>query len=271
MSMQLSLSFGEEPVAPPQDVARDVLLFGRRQWTVTYVRHRRARHYVLRVEDDGSLRVTIPRGGSRKDAERFARHKADWIDRERYRRAMARANPGGWRDGSVVLLRGEALSLRFDAQSGVVWLGDDAVPLAAGGKETVHDLVTERLRRLAERELPSRLSELAASHGHHVSRITVRDQRSRWGSCSPAGRISLNWRLIQVPPSVRDYVLLHELTHLVESNHSSRFWKTLEEVCPWHREARQWLRTRFSGTMSDPWSPHAPTEPVGSDRRARLA
>jgi predicted metal-dependent hydrolase len=86
--------------------------------------------------------------------------------------------------------------------------------------------------------------EMAASLGHQVSRVTIRDQRSRWGSCSPSGRISLNWRLIQVPPSVRDYVLLHELTHLVESNHSPRFWKKLEAVCPWHREARTWLRAR---------------------------
>jgi predicted metal-dependent hydrolase len=178
---------------------------------VTYVRHRHARHYVLRLEDEGSLRVTIPRGGSRKEAERFAKQKAGWIDRERFRRAMIRGNSGAWGDGATT---------------------------------TVHAVATVGLRRLAERELPARLMEMAASLGHHVSRVTIRDQRSRWGSCSPSGRISLNWRLIQVPPSVRDYVLLHELTHLVESNHSPRFWKKLEAVCPWHREARTWLRAR---------------------------
>jgi predicted metal-dependent hydrolase len=113
-----------------------------------------------------------------------------------------------------------------------------------GATTTVHAIAAVGLRRLAERELPARLMEMAASLGHQVSRVTIRDQRSRWGSCSPSGRISLNWRLIQVPPSVRDYVLLHELTHLVESNHSPRFWKKLEAVCPWHREARTWLRAR---------------------------
>ncbi len=97
--------------------------------------------------------------------------------------------------------------------------------------------------------------ELAAASGHQVTRVTVRDKSSRWGSCSPAGRISLNWRLIQVPAPVRDYVMLHELTHLEEANHSPRFWTALEAVCPWHREARAWLKARFSGTMSDPWSP----------------
>jgi predicted metal-dependent hydrolase len=177
-----------------------VLVLGRRQWAVTYVRHRRARHYILRVAEDGSLRVTIPRGGSRKDAERFARQKADWVDREQYRRHLARGS------------------------AGPLW---DA-----------------RFRPQAARELPARLMELAASHGHRVAGVTVRNQRSRWGSCSPSGRISLNWRLIQAPPSVRDYVLLHELTHLAVSNHSPKFWKALEAVCPWHRDARAWLRAR---------------------------
>jgi len=200
MLKQLSLTFGEPPGRTRQAPPRDVLVLGRRHWTVTYVRHRRARHYILRLADDGSLRVTIPRGGSRKDAERFARGKAGWIEREQYRREMVRGNAEAMWDASQ--------------------------------------------RPLAARELPARLMELAAEHGHRVAGVTVRDQRSRWGSCSPSGRISLNWRLVQVPPLVRDYVLLHELTHLVVGNHSLKFWKALEAACPWHREARAWLRAR---------------------------
>ena len=200
MSTQLSLTFGKPPQESRGEPVRDVLVVGRRQWPVTYVRQRRARHYILRLADDLSLRVTIPRGGSRSDAERFARQKAAWIDREQYRRSV---------------LLGTANS-KWDPG----------------------------LRGLAERELPARLMELAAQHGFRVAGITVRNQRSRWGSCSPSGRISLNWRLAQVPPSVRDYVLLHELTHLAVSNHSPKFWTTLEALCPWHREARAWLRER---------------------------
>ena len=94
MSNQLSFVFGEPPGRTPHEPARDVLVLGRRWWPVTYVRHRRARHYILRLADDGSLRVTIPRGGSRKDAERFARGKAGWIEREQYRREMARETRG---------------------------------------------------------------------------------------------------------------------------------------------------------------------------------
>jgi predicted metal-dependent hydrolase len=253
--MQLSLPFGTRPKPAAGAPAPDLLTVGRQAWTVTYVRHRRARHYVLRLQDDGSLKVTIPRGGSRKDAERFAKHKAGWIERERYRRVIARAGAGGWRDGSRILLRGEEAVLKVDRQAGLAWLGNEEIRLPAAASFDVRSLVSDRLRRLAERELPARVTELAAAAGRQVPRVTIRDQKSRWGSCSPSGRLSLNWRLIQVPASVRDYVILHELTHQEEANHSVRFWAKLESVCPWHREACAWLKARFSGSMSDPWSP----------------
>jgi len=99
-----------------------------------------------------------------------------------------------------------------------------------------------RLRARAAQELPARLLELAGIHGFAVPAVSIRNQRTRWGSCSPSGRISLNWRLVQVPPEVRDYVLLHELTHLRHLDHSARFWRELARLCPHHAEARRWLR-----------------------------
>jgi predicted metal-dependent hydrolase len=83
---------------------------------------------------------------------------------------------------------------------------------------------------------------VARAHGFDVAGVSIRNQRTRWGSCSPSGRISLNWRLIQLPPAISDYVLLHELTHLRHLNHSARFWRELARLCPHHAEARQWLR-----------------------------
>jgi predicted metal-dependent hydrolase len=70
----------------------------------------------------------------------------------------------------------------------------------------------------------------------------VRNQRSRWGSCSPRGTISLNWRLIQAPPNVRDYIILHELCHLRQMNHSDRFWREVASVCPDYQRAELWLK-----------------------------
>jgi len=99
-----------------------------------------------------------------------------------------------------------------------------------------------RLRARAARELPPRLLELAAAHGLCVTRISVRNQRWRWGSCSRSGHICLNWRLVRMPPDVRDYVMIHELMHLKRMDHSPRFWKLVAAACPEYQAARQWLR-----------------------------
>src|SRR5206468_3876846 len=102
--------------------------------------------------------------------------------------------------------------------------------------------VEHHLWRLATKELLARVLEFATAHQAPVRRITVRNQRSRWGSCSRRGTISLNWRLIQAPPFVRDYLILHELAHLREMNHSQRFWREVEKLCPEYRTAETWLR-----------------------------
>jgi predicted metal-dependent hydrolase len=96
--------------------------------------------------------------------------------------------------------------------------------------------------RRAKVELPARAWELAAVTGVEVKLVTVRNQRSRWGSCSTNGTISLNWRLVQTPDFVRDYIIYHELMHLREMNHSDRFWARVEEVCPSWREAEHWIK-----------------------------
>ena len=81
-----------------------------------------------------------------------------------------------------------------------------------------------------------------ASGSVSVAKVAVRSQRSRWGTCSPGRAISLNWRLLQMPPSVCDYVILHELMHLRQPNHSARFWREVERVCPAWRDGERWLR-----------------------------
>ena len=87
-----------------------------------------------------------------------------------------------------------------------------------------------------------RLLELAARHDLSVSRVSVRNQRWRWGSCNRNGHICLNWRLVTMPDWVRDYVMLHELMHLERMDHSPRFWKLVKEACPEYQDARRWLR-----------------------------
>jgi hypothetical protein len=104
--------------------------------------------------------------------------------------------------------------------------------------------VVERLtlRRRATVELPARLGELATRHGLEVSRVSVRDQRARWGSCGRDGHICLNWRLVLMPPWVRDYVLIHELMHLKRMDHSRVYWELVANAHPDYEAARRWLR-----------------------------
>jgi predicted metal-dependent hydrolase len=106
--------------------------------------------------------------------------------------------------------------------------------------------VEQDLKARAHRELPPRLLALAAAHGLTVGRITIRDQRSRWGSCSAKGHIALNYRLMLMPDSVRDYILVHELMHLRQPDHSRRFWRLVEAACPGFRDAERWLRRHGS-------------------------
>ena len=98
------------------------------------------------------------------------------------------------------------------------------------------------LKAAAAAELPPQLRALAGRHGLEVKRVTIRNQRSRWGSCSSRGHITLNFRLMLMPPEVREYILIHELLHLKQANHSIRFWRLVEAACPGFRDAERWLK-----------------------------
>jgi predicted metal-dependent hydrolase len=122
-----------------------------------------------------------------------------------------------------------------------IWFDNQRLQ-AGAPEENLRPALEEHLRALARRELAERAEELARQHGAPMRRVMVRSQRSRWGSCSVRGTISLNWRLVQVPETVRDYIILHELTHLRHLNHSARFWAAVEKVCPDYRAAEAWLK-----------------------------
>ena len=227
--MQLDLPFLRAPDPPPGP-------------DVVFVRVRRARKYILRVRPDGSLRVTIPRGGSRRDAEAFLQRHQEWVAAERLRVAERHA-PLEWWAGDSIPLHGEPTLIRvYESGRGrIVVVGEHRVRIG-NDVRNVRPAVEFALRRIAVRELVPRLHELAAVHGLSVVGVTIRNQRSRWGSCSRRGMIALNFRLVQMPPAVCDYVLLHELMHLRQQNHSRRYWRLVEAVCPNYREAERWLR-----------------------------
>jgi hypothetical protein len=191
--------------------------------------------------------VTIPRGGNREDARLFARRHRAWLERQLRRRAEEAARPREWREGTPVHFRGEPTPLRLTENHGrrEVTFADQCLALRQDDSD-LRPAVERHLWRLARQELPARVFELANLHGLRVRRVTVRNQRSRWGSCSRRGTISLNWRIIQAPAAVRDYLILHELMHLRQMNHSPAFWREVAGVCPHYQDAEQWLKQHSS-------------------------
>jgi predicted metal-dependent hydrolase len=145
--------------------------------------------------------------------------------------------------GTEFLFRGERVQVEADPAGGGVQVRLDGEILRFGGEEcNLRYSIEHRLRRVAQLELPARVIEFARAHNLSISRVAIRDQRSRWGSCSRRGTVSLNWRLIQTPGFVQDYIILHELMHLREMNHSAKFWAQVERVCPDYLVAERWIK-----------------------------
>lgn len=226
------------PLAKPGEA----LTVGGRLVPLRFVRHVRARRYVLRVDRDGAARVTVPRSGSLTEARRFAERQTAWIERQLARQASVAA-PRAWGPDTAFHFRGERVTPALTINDGRAEIRfADQTLFSARADTDLRPAMEAHLRTLAGAELPPLVIEYAAVHQLIVRRVQVRAQRSRWGSCSRRGTISLNWRLIQTPPFVRDYIILHELMHLREMNHSARFWQEVERVCPNFNEAERWLK-----------------------------
>jgi predicted metal-dependent hydrolase len=233
-----------------------------------FVRSLRARQYRLTLRKDGVAVATVPARGSEREARAFVEQHREWLERARARQARRPRLAAVWTIGIRVLWRGELAEIRSALEAPLIPAGIPVfvpeTPRAAGfpGKPLVclaadvfrvtalagdlRPALEAQFARRARIELPGRTWELAAVTGADVKQVTVRNQRSRWGSCSAGGTISLNWRLVQTPDSVRDYIIYHELMHLREMNHSPRFWARVAEVCPGWRDAEQWLKRNGS-------------------------
>jgi predicted metal-dependent hydrolase len=129
----------------------------------------------------------------------------------------------------------------MSGESGMIRVGSETIRVPDHAVD-LRRAIESHLWSLAAQELPPRVFEYAAMHQLPVRRVTVRNQRTRWGSCSRRGTVSLNWRLIQTPPQVQDYIVLHELCHLREMNHSERYWREVARVCPDFETAEHWLK-----------------------------
>jgi hypothetical protein len=219
------------------------VVFDRSVYLVRMRRHRQARRYTLRIQAaTREVILTIPPRGTLKEAREFAQKHGGWIAARLGRLPEAVR----FADGIVVPLRGMPHRIAHHRGArGTVWTetADDGERLlcVAGDAPHVDRRIGDFLRREARRELEAASQRFAADLGVGIGRVSVRDQASRWGSCSTAGVLSYSWRLILAPSFVLNYLAAHEVAHLVEMNHSVRFWRLVQRLCPDHERAKIWL------------------------------
>jgi predicted metal-dependent hydrolase len=200
----------------------------------------RARRLSLRVDAASrGVELVLPRRAPADAALGFVARHRGWIAA----RVAAMPPPSRLIDGATVPVLGVPHRIRHvaDRAASPVMIADGEI-LVRGDPAHLSRRTIDHLRALAKREFTARARALAARLGKSVTRVGIRDPKSRWGSCSSKGTLSFSWRLILAPEAIIDYVVAHEVAHLVEMNHSPRFWRVVAGLVPDVPGARGWLR-----------------------------
>lgn len=215
----------------------DAILQGNPPVSVTLRRSVRARRMTLRVSRmDGRVTLTLPRGVAESEAMAFANERAAWI-----RKHLAQhVAPALVSYGSDIPVLGQSRKV-VQGQGRRVVLTDTEIAVP-GAADQVGRKVQAYLKALARSELAYASDRYAGALGRPYSKLTIRDTRSRWGSCSSSGGLMYSWRLIMAPAEVLAYVAAHEVAHLAEMNHSARFWAQVTALYGDYAAPRAWLR-----------------------------
>ena len=204
---------------------------------VRVIRRRGARRLTLSVSRaTGDATVTIPPRAPMAKVEAFVSSRRDWLA------ARIEALPAAipFEDGMDLPYRGRSVRVARRDGRGVQLMGERIE--VSGSAQALPDALERWLRGQARTRLNARSEAHARALGVAFGRIAIRDTRSRWGSCSTSGTLSYSWRVVLAPDPVLDYLAAHEVSHLREMNHSTRFWRHVRSLCPGYRDAREWLR-----------------------------
>lgn len=187
----------------------------------------------------GDLELILPRGYELSDAERFIKQKADWILKHLHSRKE--------QDEKYLLLGREIKIIQvhepFTRRHKLSFeSGELKVVSPEGSKIDLIKLYNFWLRSFAKRYMPERAAILADRYGFRINKVSIRNQKTRWGSCSARGNLSFNFNLVQYRKEIIDYVIVHELCHLKEMNHSNKFWNLVEKICPDYKALRRELK-----------------------------
>ncbi|MBI5331468.1 MAG: M48 family metallopeptidase [Betaproteobacteria bacterium] len=208
-------------------------------------RSARRRTLVLRVTEAGEVVVNAPLRAARRDIEGFVQRHLEWVHA---RRGQARMREMVWQEGAHLPFLGTDLTLRFQPRVGRAQVrreGDELHCACPPGE--LEAAVTAWYRRNARDGFAERLALQAARAGIALPPLRLSNARTRWGSLSPKGVVSLNWRLLKAAPEVIDYVICHELAHFRQRNHSAAFWREVERLCPDWQALRRRLKEAGRG------------------------
>jgi predicted metal-dependent hydrolase len=219
------------------------IVFDRSIYLVRLRRHRQARRYTLRIQAaTREVVLTMPPRGNLREAKEFAEKHGGWIAARLCR--LPKAVP--FAHNTVLPLRGVAHRIvHRKSERGTAWTETDEdgekLLCIAGDAPFVGRRIGDFLKREAKFDLEIAVRQYAKRLGVVVKRVSIRDQATRWGSCSTTGVLSFSWRLVLAPHYVLDYLAAHEVAHLVEMNHSQRFWRLVRRLCPELERAKVWL------------------------------
>ena len=206
----------------------------------------RAQRVRVTVGAAEGVEVVLPRRATARDAEAAVHELSDWIERRLRALEQAREEAGA-PPGHVPYL-GDALRLTPEPGRTRVHRRGDALLVPDANPRPA---LERWYRRAARTEIAPRVERAVAEAGLDFERLTIRGQRTRWGSCSTTGTLSFNWRLLLAPEPVLDYVVWHEVCHLEVPDHSKRFWRLLAHHRPGYRDQERWLR-RYGSTLTLP-------------------
>ncbi len=219
---------------------------------VIYRRKTGARRLIIRVRPAGDINVTVPYLVSFRKAEDFVKLKKDWIIRTKIKLEKQRLPEIQINDLTefntfshklkLIRYEGNTPARKFNSDYIEVYIPFSDDITSDNCQKFIKEALIETYRREAKKHLPERVKYFSDLHGFNFTGVSVKNMRTRWGSCSGKNKINLNIHLMSLPEHLRDYVILHELVHTIEKNHSAAFWEKLESVCPGSRISRKEIR-----------------------------
>lgn len=228
---------------PAQLATRHHFRLGAQRIEYTVKRSRRRRSVTFTIDEDG-LRVGAPWRATQQHIESLLGTHAPWIVRKLAEWRARRRPQVIWEAGTTIMMLGEPLTLALDPARRLTGREGDRLCVAADTRDpsVLAARVVAWLRDAAQAWFEQRAACYAQALGVRVAAIRLSNARTRWGTCHPDGRVHLNWRLIQMPPALIDYVVVHELAHLREPNHSRHFWRWVASILPDYEQRRGALR-----------------------------